>query len=669
MTFKLDALEANRNWSAMFGRRALKLPPFPLRKFDPDQARDEAGRWTDGGGGLAPKFDKESWGKMGMSEARKEWSKLSTAQQDAMASAPTTIRDRIAETTGRAAWSNTGDMRADISARVASVRDNIATHEAAAKIESEAVRMYDGLRAAGADEESAREITRMAADALIAQDYEAAGRSLSDHGIFHIQQNTEFAIDVLRKMPGGMVDQAKAESMIRIASAFHDSGYLTPPSQAFLDSGHPRWSAQYYRENVKDAVAKALGQDAADQIQRIIGGHDRIDLDWEKSPLASAYSLADNTALFHAEKMPMFIRDAPNNAGVLIAYARGKIDLEQARVSMHSNIDAQNLSSSIKAQMHHAVTEVGPMLPKYTLGMLGTKLNSVTWEKSGTSSYPALHLTRLPSNEALSKVLDVGQTQFAKLAETYKYDAKKFIADKAMTLTSGGRVVMSADISEVLKLLMSMLKFDPDQPRDDNGQWTDGGGATIRSSEKAPSNQGFGRKLHSIAEAQHTRFTDRFESAYNIGPDGYANEIGQGIGDGLSVQFTENEIEALRGNVLTHNHPDGYALSALDLSFAAYAGVKEIRAVGTDATGQKWLFRAWPGDNGWGNSLVPDQIRNEYKSYIFENQQLYWKQKDELISQGAAPEQAAHMAYHSASMGANEHVAKEFGYNFEAVKL
>ena len=53
------------------------------------------------------------------------------------------------------------------------------------------------------------------------------------------------------------------QALLQLALAYHDTGYLTPPARAFLDTDHPRWSAQYFAEHVGPQVTRHFGPDAS----------------------------------------------------------------------------------------------------------------------------------------------------------------------------------------------------------------------------------------------------------------------------------------------------------------------------------------------------------------------------------------------------------------------
>ena len=55
-------------------------------------------------------------------------------------------------------------------------------------------------------------------------------------------------------------------------------------------------------------------------------------------------------------------------------------------------------------------------------------------------------------------------------------------------------------------------------------------------------------------------------------------------GDNDKVSFTDKEIAIIRGNIYTHNHPNGSWLSSTDLNFAIRNNLAEMRAVVSNGT-------------------------------------------------------------------------------------
>jgi hypothetical protein len=85
--------------------------------------------------------------------------------------------------------------------------------------------------------------------------------------------------------------------------------------------------------------------------------------------------------------------------------------------------------------------------------------------------------------------------------------------------------------------------------------------------------------------------------------DANGNEIFVKDGNGNSVNFTPDEIEKLKGAVLTHNHPTSGPLSDDDVFLAVHRGLREIRAVGRDGS----LYQlGTTNPEGWTDGSSPE---------------------------------------------------------------
>lgn len=410
-------------------------------KFNP--YHDELGRFApkDRDAQASDAFILDQWKDLGMMEAKKKWrEELSREERDKAGNARSSIRRRVKEIVGIRKIPDTGDFNADLSQYMDKFSDILpsASKKLAVKMTTD---LRDDLLAAGVGEKEAREFAFLAADHLVAQDYEAAGRTLGDHGVHHLNGNIELSKKILSVIPGNN-NTPRSRLLMSIAGIFHDTGYLTPPSRAWLDDDHPRWSTQYFTSVIGPKVRKMLGRDFAEDAASIIFAHDFTGINFEREPEISAFSIADNMALFHKEKMPPMLRHVPSNVGVLVRLAEKKISVEDAQAEMAKNIDGANLSIRYKARFKDAVKEVSGVLPKFTLGMLGATLDNVEWK----GGHLAVSIRQRPSNEALMKVLDLGQRQFSKLAETYHQEPDTLAKNGSMIFSENGKPLLEVTI-------------------------------------------------------------------------------------------------------------------------------------------------------------------------------------------------------------------------------
>jgi hypothetical protein len=446
-----------------------------LKLFNPNEERDWHGRWTSGGvsaeEAAAQSFKPDVWRSMGMSSSREAWGKLSMHDQDEMANASVTVKRLVDQMSAVHAWPNTGNPELDIAQRVNQYKGEYIAKADAPVLRDFGVNAYQAMLAAGASREDAAALSRSMVDHVLAQDFEALGRTLGNHGIRHLNGDAVMANTILATIPGNN-DTPLNRALNYMAAAYHDTGYLTPPSRVFLDEQHPHWSMQYYQANLKDTVERVFGKDAAGTLQVMIGGHTTTAIDWASRPSLSSFATADNLGLFQAEKLPSVLRDVSQNIKTMTDLATGVIGVDEARSQMSANIKSSNLSSPMKTQALEAVGEVSGVLPKFTLGMLGSRVDSFSWK----DSHLHVEIAQTNANEHLAKVIDFGQQQFKKFAATFHADADKFLQTKELHFTFGGKEVLSAHIRRVLKALLSLLlKGDLPGHEFRGNQWTSGG--------------------------------------------------------------------------------------------------------------------------------------------------------------------------------------------------
>ena len=506
--------------------------------FDPDQPRDEGGSWTDTGGGssggsgkggAASRFDVAEWKAKGMKAARAEWAALDERQRDVLADAARTVPERQRELIGEVARVP-DDVEYDMVPAYVMDRyaERIGRDTADRGIEYLSSAAAD-MKAAGYSEADTRELLSIMGTSITAQELEAQGRSLGDHGVNHIAGDYEMAVQVLEQAPAAMgLNTPENRAELAIAAAFHDSGYLAPPARAWADEGHPRWAAQNFDANLRDAVSAAASPSAAAKVAAMIRIHADTDLNWAEQPVSSAFRLADNLALFHREKMPPFIRAAPESMRELIRLGRGEISLDVARDRIRGHLNRiENVTPDALARYHAAVDEVSPILPKYTVGLVGARISDLRW----SGDHVSVRVDRGSANRHLSKVLDAGQQQFRKFAETYKVDPEQLLKAKHAEFKSHGKVQLELEFRDLVKHMLTSFgdaaeeyAFDPDQPRDESGKWTDTGGTAAPKGVSDPK---------AIAESLRQAGTATERRSKTIGtlldnlPDGYVIKVGK----------------------------------------------------------------------------------------------------------------------------------------------
>lgn len=388
----------------------------------------------------APKRERYNRGKytsLSIPERKSAWEELSTNEQDQQANARESIpkyqQQLLADAGKRPAF--TGDPKKAIAERLSQTKDFVHP-EAHDRITKVVGNVDDLLTKMNTNPTVRYKLGMEMVDALIAQENEAMGRQLGDHGIHHIQGNIDTALDILSKVPGTDSDRDKAAVMI--ANIFHDTGYMTEPSRDFLDDGHPRWSAEHYDENIRPIVRQAIGSRMARDITHMIRTHAGTDIDWENDPTASAVRVADNISVFYKDKLPPIFRYASGNVSTLIDLHNKKIDLPTAQKRMIDNINKSNASPKVKTALIRGAKEVNAMTGKFTLGMLGGRIDNISW----TGNHLKVSLRENKTDTVMNQLLDLGQKQFGKFAKSYKIDPAQFQKSLGFKFPPDGRTVL-----------------------------------------------------------------------------------------------------------------------------------------------------------------------------------------------------------------------------------
>ena len=152
--------------------------------------------------------------------------------------------------------------------------------------------------------------------------------------------------------------------------------------------------------------------------------------------------------------------------------------------------------------------------------------------------------------------------------------------------------------------------FNPDQPREADGKWGDGGGAS-----------GAGSKSGEPTPAARERLTSREFLIVNkpvewgcvVDREGRA--ILDKVGEKTEVSFSGDEIEQMKDRHFTHNHPSGSSLSKEDLNLALDADLASMSAVGkSKIDGKTYRYSFTRPKAGWPSSQMVKSVTREIES-------------------------------------------------------
>lgn len=201
------------------------------------------------------------------------------------------------------------------------------------------------------------------------------------------------------------------------------------------------------------------------------------------------------------------------------------------------------------------------------------------------------------STEDLAQQLGTLYMQIARQARRLAY-ARAYATAKA---TQGKLFGVTPDPHVALPKLKESESFNPDQPRvpagdPSGGQWGSGG-TTTRDALDAGKSERLRGRLAAIESSIATK-TDH-EVAHILDSGGYTRFDQHG--EKSRVRFTADQVRAMGGAILTHNHPSGNSLSLADVALASDANLQEIRAIGTVNGEQRLYVMQRPG-GGWSHA-------------------------------------------------------------------
>lgn len=96
--------------------------------------------------------------------------------------------------------------------------------------------------------------------------------------------------------------------------------------------------------------------------------------------------------------------------------------------------------------------------------------------------------------------------------------------------------------------------------------------------------------------------------------DSNGREVFRRDGTASSITLTAAELATFAADgtlVLTHNHPRGTSFSPSDIVVAVLGNLAELRTVGQDQAGTRWLYRLPRRHNGWP---APERISQVYNA-------------------------------------------------------
>lgn len=286
----------------------------------------------------------------------------------------------------------------------------------------------------GAQAEKVNKLMMRAVDDLVYQTHESYKRQLGDHGARHIVSNINTQNDSFKALEkAGVKLSAKDKFMAAMVMVNHDLGYTAAPSKTDVKytGKHKGYSDEIFRAELEDDYREVFDDKDMERMKYLIKTHDSKEMDWAKDPVGSSIRLADNLSLYSQEKLPGVFRMVPGGIETLEKLGKAAKENDQEaiktiRAEVDKKIDDTNLAPPLKKALKNAALEINDRTAKFTLGMLGGKLDKLEF-KDGTMN---VRVKRDPYDERLQRLFDMGQRQFGKLADAYGIDEEEAKANK-----------------------------------------------------------------------------------------------------------------------------------------------------------------------------------------------------------------------------------------------
>ena len=205
---------------------------------------------------------------------------------------------------------------------------------------------------------------------------------------------------------------------------------------------------------------------------------------------------------------------------------------------------------------------------------------------------------------------------------------------------------------------MISLGYNPQQPRNKDGEWGSGGGG--RSSKGSKSNLGSGNAAvdSKISDIASKRGSASIEHAYILSPSG--KQLVYKKGKAREVNMTSAEYSKKKGNIAVHNHPGGCSFSSADIVNAHANSVKQEWVVS-----KNFAYQITPNKKLCGTDVTGKRFdKMESKASSLRQQAIRkWgpKYSSGKITKQHAEEEASHWI--------NIKMAKTFKYKYKRVPL
>lgn len=325
-------------------------------------------------------------------------------------------------------------------------------HQYISQFERGTLRRVSGMK--GIDAGELGKITQDFINKAMFQEVESNRQQFTDHGIRHIIGNVQkqaLILDELEKQ--GYTITARDRLLADFVAFNHDVGYTVPLVRAGglrgIDASHdhPAFSEKIAMEQKSIWNENKIFTEAEyERAASIIATHSKSDLSVQ-DPVALAVRIADNTALFQAEKLPSVFEYVPEGRYLLTemqkASAAGDMEaFDQARLNLRASINRTTLDTNLKRDLQAAVGEINKYTGKFTIGTMAGRVESLSHD---SHSLITMKVGYNAFDQFLQKSFDMGQQATHKLLKGY--GITDFTKNRYELGKVGDKVILTLEIT------------------------------------------------------------------------------------------------------------------------------------------------------------------------------------------------------------------------------
>lgn len=295
--------------------------------------------------------------------------------------------------------------------------------------------LYEGTRNKEFKDIQAKDLDDFGIDAvqkMMHQEIESNRLSFTDHGIRHLEGNTQRQLELMDQM-GNPTAIEKLSALAIMTN--HDMGYTIKEVRDGANPGggvHQKASGEMFDDQKSTwNENKVFTSKQFDRVSEAIKTHDSTEMSSDN--LLTTTRISDNMALFAKEKLPSMFKyvkggstDLVEMGKVASSFKKNKdkgLDTAQdvaafevLRNNLYKKIDASKMHENLKRDLKAAVSTSNIKTPKFALGVLAGEISSIKGDKKGKAT---IEIQYSAWDSFLQNHFDMGQKQTKKLLGDY----------------------------------------------------------------------------------------------------------------------------------------------------------------------------------------------------------------------------------------------------------